>query len=411
MDAMAALTDPDRPWTRRSFTPLFLEGRQRLKSMFEDAGLTVRFDTAANMIGTLPGDAGMPVLMCGSHSDTVPDGGRFDGIAGVLAGLAALRAMKQAGVRPRHQIELVDFLAEEPSDWGLACVGSRAMAGVLSPADLALTGPGGESLASAIDRMGGDVSRLSHARRADVAGFVELHIEQGPVLETEGQDIAIVTNIAGIARYRVRFGGTAAHAGTAPMTMRADAGLALARYGLALRDSVMAMPASAGMTATIGVQHLEPGGANVVPGAAECIVDMRSGEADAMNDFAASLAPLADRAAAAEGCTAVTTRLSFATPVACDPALQTLVATAAEGVGARHRYLVSGAGHDAAFVARFAPSAMIFIPSRGGRSHCPEEWTDPDALALGADVLLNTLLLRDRANTGTAHSSLKGKQE
>jgi len=196
----------------------------------------------------------------------------------------------------------------------------------------------------------------------------------------------------------------AAHAGTAPMAMRADAGLALARFSLALRDAAVIAAGKQHFTATIGVQHVEPGGANVVPGAAEAILDIRSDNAAALDGFLDTLPDMAAKAAVAEGCTSLSTQLSNAGPVACDPALLSLIAQGTEAVGASHRPLVSGAGHDAAFLARIAPAAMIFVPSRDGRSHCPEEWTDPDALALGADVLLNTLLLRDRATPGAAQT-------
>lgn len=409
IDALAALTDPDRPWTRRSFTPRFLEGRDWLGARFKELGLEVRLDAAGNLIGRWQAeDAAAPVLMTGSHSDTVPNGGRFDGIAGVLTGLAAIRAMKAVQYVPRHTVELVDFLAEEPSDWGLSCVGSRGMAGALSDTDLALVGPAGETLADAIDRIGGSVANLRDARRDDVVAFLELHIEQGPVLETEALNVGIVTAIAGISRVHVRFTGVAAHAGTAPMAMRADAGLALARFALAVREAALAEAGNSHFTATIGVQHVEPGGANVVPGAAEAIVDMRAEDAAGLDRFLAALSDLAESAAHAENCSVRTTLLSKAGPVKCDAYLCEIIASSAQSVAARARRLVSGAGHDAAFAARLAPAAMIFVPSLGGRSHCPEEWTDPDALALGADVLLNSLLLRDRDLPGTGRTTPKG---
>jgi N-carbamoyl-L-amino-acid hydrolase len=397
--ALAAITEPDRPWTRRSFTPRFLAGRQWLAARFEAAGLAVRIDAAGNLIGRWPAaDPTARVLMTGSHSDTVPDGGRFDGVAGVLAGLAAIEALRASGHRPRHTIELVDFLAEEPSDWGLSCVGSRGMAGALGPRELALLGPGGETLADAIDRVGGSVANLALAQRSDIAAFLELHIEQGPVLEAEAIDIGVVISIAGIARLRVRFEGVAGHAGTQPMHMRADAGLAMARFALAVRDAAVTITGAGHFTATIGVSRLEPGGANVVPGAAEAIVDMRAEDDAAMARFLAGLPDLAAKAAAAEACrVAALTELSRTSAVLCDPSLRAAIGKAADGVSASTRVLASGAGHDTAFIARIAPAAMLFVPSRDGISHAPEEWTDPEALALGADVLANTLARCDAA--------------
>lgn len=398
MEALSRITDPARPWTRRSFTQRFLDGRAWLTARFQEIGLSVRIDAAGNLIARWDAeDRAAPVLMTGSHSDTVPDGGRFDGIAGVLSGLAALRAMKAAGYRPRHTLELVDFLAEEPSDWGLSCVGSRGMVGALGAGELALIGPDRETLADAIDRIGGSVGDLDSAKRDNLAGFVELHIEQGPVLEAGNLAVGIVSGIAGIARVRVRFTGVAAHAGTVPMTMRADAGLALARFALALRDAALGVTGAGHFTATIGVQHVEPGGANVVPGAAEAIVDLRAERDTAMASFLDHLPDIATLAAAAENCRVETTELSCSRAVHCDATLGAMIADAAGSLNASACPLASGAGHDAAFMARITPAAMIFVPSHDGRSHCPEEWTDPDALALGADVLLNTLLIRDRA--------------
>ena len=197
--ALAAITDPDRPYTRRSFSPRFLEGREWLRRRFEAAGLKVRMDAGANLIGRIDG-AGQDarVIMLGSHSDTVPSGGRFDGPAGIIAGLEVVRALQAAGYRPRHAIEIVDFLAEEPSEYGVSCVGSRAMAGALDGKLLAFTGPGGEKLADAVQRVGGDPNKLADARRSDIAGFLELHIEQGAVLQNRKIDLGLVTGIVGI---------------------------------------------------------------------------------------------------------------------------------------------------------------------------------------------------------------------
>ena len=227
--------------------------------------------------------------MTGSHSDTVPSGGRFDGVVGVAASLAAVRAMREAGYEPHHTIEVVDFLAEEPSDWGLSCIGSRGMAGALGPRELALTGPGGETLAGAIDRVGGCVADLASARRTDVAAFLELHIEQGPVLEAENIPVGVVSAIVAVGRVRVRFAGEAGHAGTVPMAGRRDAGLALARFALAVRDKARRAGGNGYFTATIGVVRVEPGGANVVPGAAEAIVDIRAERDEAMARYVAAL--------------------------------------------------------------------------------------------------------------------------
>lgn len=392
-DALAAITEPGQPWTRRSFTPLFLKGRDYLRQRFLEEGLDCRIDVAGNLIGRWQGsNPSFPILMTGSHSDTVPRGGRFDGIAGILTGLAAISALRKAGIQPSHTIELVDFLAEEPSEWGLSCIGSRGMAGALEPQHFELKGPGGEDLATAIERMGGKPEQIRQNRRNNVARFVEIHIEQGPVLERTGIPIGVVTAIAGIARLRIRFEGEAGHAGTTPMEMRADAGIAAARFALGLRDAARSVEGQGHFTATTGIMRFEPGGANVVPGAAEIIVDIRAEQDAAMDAFLVTAEDLAVAAAQAEGCSLASfERVSRTFAVACDEAMRGLIAKSASDLGLTSIPLASGAGHDAAFMAKIAPSAMIFVPSKGGRSHTPEEWTDLEAIALSADLLALTL--------------------
>ncbi|MDB5507105.1 MAG: amaB [Devosia sp.] len=399
-DALAELTEPGRPWTRRSFTPMFLKGREYLARRFGEEGLAVSIDASGNLLGRWTGtDVNAPVLMIGSHSDTVPSGGRFDGIAGILSGLAAIRALRLSGHQPARSIELVDFLAEEPSEWGLSCIGSRGMVGALGEDHFAMLGPDAERLDTAIARMGGEPSQIAASVRQDVGAFVEIHIEQGPVLEAEDISLGIVSGIAGIARVRLRLEGKAGHAGTVPMCMRADAGMALARLMLSLRGAAReeADKGRGHFTATIGVIKLEPNGANVVPGAAEAIVDIRAENDAAMDSYLAAVSDHATAAAAAEACrVAAVETLSKTRAVACDPRLQAIIGDAAKIHGLATRPLASGAGHDAAFVARIAPAAMIFVPSRGGISHAPEEWTDTESIARAADVLASTLATLDQ---------------
>jgi N-carbamoyl-L-amino-acid hydrolase len=226
---LAAITDPEKPYTRRSFSPRFLEGRAWLRRRFEEAGLAIRLDAGGNLIGRLEGSLAAEPILLGSHSDSVPSGGRFDGPAGIIAALEAVRGFRDQGYQPRHPIEVVDFLAEEPSEYGVSCVGSRAMAGALDDAMLASRNAAGEPLAAAIARIGGDPGRLGEARRNSIAGYLELHIEQGVVLENSGVDLGLVTTIVGIARVEIILEGAADHAGTTPMELRRDAGLAAAR--------------------------------------------------------------------------------------------------------------------------------------------------------------------------------------
>jgi N-carbamoyl-L-amino-acid hydrolase len=399
--ALAEITDPEHPYTRRSFTPLFLQGRAWIASRFGDAGLAVRVDPAGNMIGRLPGkDPSLGVIAVGSHSDTVPSGGRFDGIAGLIAGLEVVRALRHAGLHLSHTIEVIDFLAEEPSDFGLSCVGSRGMTGALQPAMLAMKGPGNEALGDALRRVGGDPDRIELARRRDIAAFLELHIEQGKVLVSRDLDVGIVTSIVGIRRIEILFEGAADHAGTTPMTLRHDALVAAAQTVVTI--SALAERLSTGnadyFVATVGILEVAPGASNVVPGCCRLVVDIRTTNPALTEDFVAAIDRESGKhAAAASVSRAPLVTLSDGSPVACDPTLRSLMRAAADELGLKATDIASGAGHDTAFMTRICPSAMVFVPCRDGKSHTPEEWADRDAIAAGAGVMLQTVKALDRS--------------
>jgi N-carbamoyl-L-amino-acid hydrolase len=396
--ALAAITDPQRPYTRRSFSSLFLKGRAWLRDQFAAAGLKVRIDPGGNLIGRMEGsNPALPAIMLGSHSDTVPSGGRFDGVAGLVAALEVTRALG-AGHELQHAVEVVDFLAEEPSEFGVSCVGSRAMAGLLPPDMLDYTAPNGEHLGDAIDRVGGAAQRLAAARRSDIAAYLELHIEQGVVLESKQIDVGVVTAIVGIARLEVVFQGAADHAGTTPMPLRRDAAVAAARAiaWAAERASSLAAAGRGHFVTTAGIVEVEPNAANVVPGRARVVFDIRAEDRALSQEFIAELD--GSTWTIAKECTVERARfalLSDTAPVGCDPRLGDALARSATRLGLSVLRLASGAGHDAAFIARIAPSAMVFVPCRGGKSHTPEEWADPSALAAGAAVLLETTRLID----------------
>jgi N-carbamoyl-L-amino-acid hydrolase len=398
IDALAAITDPDRPWTRRAFTPRFLEGRAWAERAFRAAGLETGIDAAGNLIGRRTGrrpDRG--TIFVGSHTDTVPDGGRFDGIAGVVAGLEIARALAERGIDLDHDLAVIDCLAEEVSIFGVSCIGSRAAAGVLPAGWLERTAEG-ITLAEGIAAVGGDPGRLESAKRDDVAAYLELHIEQGPVLERENLDVGVVTAIAGITRVEVTVTGRADHAGTTPMDGRADALVAAATLVLSVRElaSEIAGRGEGHFAATVGEFSIEPGAANVVPSSARLLIDARAEARGSMEAFLAALEERC-RAAAAPGIVVGPPRvLSDNPPTPADPALVDELSAACEGLGVRHRRMASGAGHDMAWFARIAPAAMVFVPCRGGRSHTPEEWAEADAIAIGAEVLLDTILRLDR---------------
>lgn len=349
-----------------------------------------------NLLGTRRGSAGCGAIMLGSHSDTVPDGGRFDGIAGVLAALEVARVLDERGVKLRHDLIVSDFLAEEVSVFGVSCIGSRAMAGVL-PTDWLGLEHDGRSLQRALRDVGGDPTQI--APRGDIRAFLELHIEQGPILETNAEDLGIVTAIAGITRIEIIVKGRADHAGTTPMNARADALVeAAALVGAIAAEARRRATQGGHFTATTGEFSITPGAANVVPSGARMLVDARADDAAQMRDFIEWLS--ARCAAVPAGLGAEMRVLSDNAPVAMSAALADTLEAAARRCGASHRRMVSGAGHDAAFMARIAPAAMIFVPCRDGRSHAPEEWAETDDIALGAEVLAETVIALDQTSAG-----------
>jgi N-carbamoyl-L-amino-acid hydrolase len=404
--ALAEITDPSRPYTRRSFTSLFLEGRAWLARRFADAGLVTRIDAAGNLIGRLEGsNPALGVIAIGSHSDTVPAGGRFDGIAGVATGLEIVRAMRDAGVRPRHSIEIIDFLAEEPSEYGLSCVGSRGITGSLDGKMLDLAEPGGEKLRDALRRVGGDPDRLDQARRDDILAFLELHIEQGIVLQSGALDVGIVTSIVGVRRIEVVFQGEADHAGTTPMALRHDALVAAANTVASVRRNAdqLSTEGSDYFVATVGVLTVDPSASNIVPARCRLIIDARTTKPALMRRFEEAI----DGESAAHASAARVARASFATlsdgqPMVCDPNLRAALRQGARDLGLRETDLPSGAGHDAVFMSRICPSAMVFVPCRAGKSHSPEEWADRDAIATGAAVIYQAVKALDESLTRNA---------
>ncbi|AJY45225.1 Zn-dependent hydrolase [Martelella endophytica] len=391
IDALAAITDPDRPWTRRAFSDLFLEGRAYLEREFRAAGLETRIDTAGNLIGRRIGkNRSAGTIMLGSHSDTVPDGGRFDGIAGVVVALEVARALAEAGIELEHDLEVTDFLAEEVSIFGVSCIGSRGMAGIRPDEWLGRTAEG-MTLAEGIEKVGG--TPALQIARDDIRAFLELHIEQGPVLEGEKLDIGVVTAIAGITRVEIIVEGRADHAGTTPMGRRADALGAAAHVVLAVETLAGELAATPGhFAATTGEFEMWPNAANVVPSKVRMLLDIRSEHRDDLGEFLSALSSCLEGIALDHGVAIAPPRLVSDNPaMPMDTLVMATLDAACETTGAGHRRMASGAGHDAAFMARIAKAGMVFISCREGRSHAPEEFAENADIALGAEVLLEAV--------------------
>jgi N-carbamoyl-L-amino-acid hydrolase len=394
LTALAEFRDPDSPgWTRRVFSAPYLRSREWVAARMRDAGLDVRLDAAGNLIGTLAG-GGRPALVTGSHTDSVAGGGRFDGPVGVLGAIEVARCIRDSGRELRHELRVVDFLGEEPNDFGLSCVGSRAVAGTLSADHLAARDPSGRTLAEALESAGADPRRIGEACWAagEVAAFVELHIEQGPVLERAGVPLGVVTGIAGIERVLATFNGQADHAGTTPMGARHDALCAAA-------DAVLAIERLAsegqGGVGTAGRIEALPGALNVIPAQVQLWAEFRSVDDQWLDSRRRALEEAASEAGRRRGVDAGVRRLSRTEPVITSDEVRAAMTEAIVSLGLDYALLPSGAGHDTVQMARRGPVGMLFVPSVGGRSHTPEELTTPEDVEAGVAALLATLLVLD----------------
>jgi N-carbamoyl-L-amino-acid hydrolase len=385
-------------WTRRPFTPAYNAGRDYLEARMKEAGLIVSRDEAANLIGRRPGrDCRLPPIWIGSHSDTVLSGGRFDGSSGVIAAIEIARLLEENRHELAHTLEIFDYTAEEPTDFGISTVGSKALAGNLSEEMLALEDGSGRTLAEALQEYGGDPENISRAarKRGAVTACLELHIEQGPVLESGGNILGAVSGIVGVRRFLVKVKGRADHAGTAPMSLRRDALAGAAEMILALETIAAGCGNPEPCVGTVGRIRIAPNAANVVAGAAELNAEIRAFDRRLLKDLSSRFLSACRQTAARRDLSLTLSTLSHTDPVRVDPGILGLVRRSCAGVTGRYREISSGAGHDSNQLACIAPVGMIFVPSREGRSHCPEEYTDPHALALGTEALLATLLAID----------------
>lgn len=393
LKALAQFTaTPGAGVTRFSFTPEDRAAREYIKAEMAKAGLSVREDAAGTVIGRREGEVAGPVVMVGSHFDSVKHGGPFDGTAGVVAALEIARALQEHNVKTRYPIEFIAMIEEEGGRFGGGLFGSRAMAGKVSQEELVRNKDAqGISTAEAMAAFGFPPENIKAAERRpeDLKAFFELHIEQGPVLEAEGIDVGVVDTIVGIVEYEVEITGRPDHAGTTPMTMRADALVAASRVIQAVER--LAREAGGGAVGTVGRLEVAPGAANIVPGRVRFTVDFRAKDGRTLADLVAGLKKALHEACQGEVTFNLTEKLSVP-PVVLPESIRELFVREAEARGISTKVMLSGAGHDAMVLAGLTDVGLIFVPSRGGRSHCPEEWTDYAALKKGVDVLLGTIL-------------------
>lgn len=379
--------------SRVAYSEADRQGRAWMMARMRTAGLAVRVDAAGNIWGRRAGrDAARAPIVFGSHIDSVPDGGRFDGTVGSLGALEVVRTLAAHGIVTTHPLDVVVFQNEEGGT-----VGSRALVGEVSAADLALPTRSGKAIGEGIAFIGGDVARLGEARRApdSIAAYVELHIEQGGTLEAEGRDIGVVEGIVGIGWWDVTITGFQNHAGTTAMDKRQDAMLAAARFADMVNRVVTSVPGR--QVGTVGRLQAFPGAPNVIPGKVVCSLELRDLEAAKQAMLFARIRAEAEAIGRATGTTFAYVNTHDSAPALCAPRVMQAVEDAAHARGLTTKRLPSGAGHDAQHMAKLCPSGMIFIPSIGGISHAPAEFSRPADIAHGADVLLSTVLDLDAA--------------
>ena len=377
-DQLAACSEePDR-LTRPFASEAMREAHELVAGWMHEAGLEVRRDNIGNLRGRV-GPAGAPTLLMGSHLDSVRGAGKYDGPLGVMIAIAAAQR-----VRVQYALEVLAFADEEGLRYGTTYLGSRAVAGTFDPSDLERTDAGGVTMARAIRDFGGDPARIAEDRwRGDLLGYLEVHIEQGPVLEARALPVGAVSAIAGQTRYSITFKGAAGHAGTVPMEGRRDALVAASAFVLEVDSYARGHE---GLVATVGQLTVQPGAANVIPGEVTLSLDVRHSSDPERLVATSRLVDVAAEVARRRNVKITTATISDNQAVACDPSLVSLISEAIVDNRVSLLHVTSGAGHDAVVMAGIAPVAMLFVRCKGGVSHNPEESVTVDDVAVAIDV-------------------------
>ena len=389
----AISSEPSPVVTRVVFTEADRRGRAFVKQLCREAGLVIREDAVGNTFARWVGrEPGLPAVGTGSHIDAIPNAGRFDGTVGVLGGLEAIRALARSGVRPRRSIELLIFTSEEPTRFGIGCLGSRLLAGLLDgDVRLKLRDRGELTLDQARTSAGftGPLSGVA-LPSGYYSAFVELHIEQGPLLEKRKVPIGVVTAIAAPATLRIRIEGEGGHAGAVLMPDRHDAFLAAAEIALAAEAGARSTGAI-DTVATVGVCDVFPGAVNSVPSRARIEVDVRDIDAARRDSVLDRIAKTSAEVAQRRGVRIESETVNADPPAQCAPEVVAALEHACDAHGLQYDRMISRAYHDSLFLARIVPTAMLFIPCRGGVSHRPDEYAAPEDIARGALVLAEAL--------------------
>jgi len=378
---------------REVYTAEYDQAVGYVSELMRDAGLEIRLDAAGNLYGTWHGaEPDIPRVLAGSHFDTTLNAGRYDGVVGVLGGIEAIRQLRDRGYRPRRTIEVIGFAGEEPR-FGAGCIGSRAMTATITRQDLDLMQDrDGVSITQAMLERGLDPERITEAQidPATVHAFVELHIEQGSVLESSGNEIGVVTHIAAPHDLRVSLDGSAMHAGATPMRLRRDALVGAAEAVLELERLALAS-ASGTTVGTVGVMRISPSAVNVIPGRVEMDIDVRDSDLAARESVIGALRAKLNELSARRNLALSIETLALDEPAACSPLVTGAVAAACEELEVKAIEMISGAYHDAMVLGAQVPIGMIFVPSAGGLSHHPDEYTAPEEIDRGVAVLAGAL--------------------
>ena len=394
LDALAQFSEAPAPAvTRIVFSDVDLRAREYVKGLCREALLDIREDAVGNTFCRWAGtDPDLPAVATGSHIDAIPNAGRFDGTVGVLGAIEAFRALRRSGFCPRRSLELILFTSEEPTRFGVGCLGSRLMSSALDPETADNMKDRDNRTLSEIRAAAGFTGALSSVAltEAGYAAFVELHIEQGPILEARSLDIGVVTAIAAPASLRVHVEGEGGHAGAVLMPERRDAFLAAAEVALAVEAAARGT-GSIDSVGTVGVCDVFPGAINSVPSRATLGVDVRDIDGSRRDAALAAIRMACDDIAARRRVSIAIETINADEPCQCAPAIIAAIAAAAAARGLRAVSLISRAYHDSLFMSRVVPTGMIFIPCRGGVSHRPDEYASPDAIARGVAVLADTL--------------------
>ena len=383
--------NPQGGVTRLAYSEADLQGRKYAMGLMREAKLEVSIDLVGNIVGRRAGtEAALPPLIIGSHIDSVPEGGNYDGDVGSMGAIEVAQTLAENNVKLRHSLEVLIFQNEEGGT-----IGSQLISGELPDNQLELPANSGKTIREGIKILGGDPTRLAQARRkqGEIAAYLELHIEQGGILDTEKINIGVVQGIVGISHWEVAIEGFANHAGTTPMNQRHDALLAAARFIDAVNRVVISIPG--GQVGTVGKIQALPGAYNVIPGKVVVGLELRDLDTKKVQLMFDRIRAEAARITASNGTTFDFKQTSVSYPALTDERIRGLIDDTAKGIGLSTKHLPSGAGHDAQEIARLGPVGMIFIPSVGGISHSPREFSRPEDIANGTNVLLQTLLKLD----------------